>query len=62
MSDPILGPKYDIRLGDLKPWHILRVTCLQCRRVANVGPALVDIEEKFACTESRQSWRCGQNA
>ena len=62
MREEILGPKYDVRLGDLKPWHVLRVTCLQCRRAATVSPApllakfgqhqrIVGIEERFACTD-----------
>jgi hypothetical protein len=61
------GPKYNIRLGDLKPWHVLKVKCLRCNRVANVSPApllvrfgeherLVDVEEKFACTECDNRW------
>jgi hypothetical protein len=33
------GPKYAIRLGDLQPWHVLKVMCFSCRHVANVSPA-----------------------
>jgi hypothetical protein len=62
MQEEIRGPKYDVRLGQLKPWHVLRITCLQCRYVAAVSPAplltrfgvhqrIVDLEERFACTE-----------
>ena len=67
MREEILGPKYEVRLGDLKPWHVLKVTCLQCRRAVTVSPApllmrfgeyprIVGIEERFACTE------CGNRA
>ena len=61
MREEILGPRYAIRLGDLKPWHVLKVTCLQCRRAATVSPAplltrfgvhqrIVGIADRFACT------------
>ena len=39
MREEILGPRYAIRLGDLRPWHVLRVKCLQCRRAATLSPA-----------------------
>jgi len=62
MQEEILGPRYDVRLGDLQPWHVLRIKCFQCRYRALVSPApllarfgrlqkIVDIEERFACTE-----------
>jgi hypothetical protein len=67
MQEEVLGPKYSVRLGDLRPWHVLKVTCLRCRRAAVVSPAplvarfgehawLVRVEERFACTE------CGNRA
>lgn len=67
MPDPGLGPKYKLRLGDLKPWHILRVICFSCRHVANVSPApmlarfgehqrLVDLDSRFACQECGNRW------
>lgn len=37
MQEEVLGPKYAIRLGDLKPWHVLRVTCLRRRHAAVVA-------------------------
>ena len=62
-----LGPKYQIRLGDLNPWHVLRVTCFKCRHVANVSHAplltrfgqhrrLTDLEDRFACIECGNRW------
>ena len=51
------------RLGDLKPWHVLKVRCLQCRHESIVSPApllvrrfgenafLNRIEDLFRCTE-----------
>ncbi len=27
----ILGPKYSIRMRDLRHWHIVTASCLQCR-------------------------------
>ena len=63
----MLGPKYSIRLGDLHPWHVLRVTCFRCRHIANISPApllarfgqherLTEVEERFACTECGNRW------
>jgi hypothetical protein len=60
MREDIIGPRYAIRLGDLKSWHVLRVTCLQCSHVATVSPApllrrfgeyrrLAELEKRFAC-------------
>lgn len=67
MREEILGPKYNVRLGDLKPWHVLKVKCLQCRHSAQVSPTplltrfgqhqrIADLESRFACTE------CGNRA
>ena len=39
MREEIIGPRYAIRLGDLKPWHVLKVTCLECRHESIVSPA-----------------------
>jgi hypothetical protein len=61
MREDTLGPKYNVRLGDLRSWHVLQVTCLQCRRVATIHPGpllkrfgehqrLAQLEEKFGCT------------
>lgn len=61
MREEIIGPKYAIRLGDLKSWHVLKVTCLQCRHESTVSPApllrrfgehqrLAQLEERFACS------------
>src|SRR5262245_54181371 len=58
-----LGPKYQIRLGDLNPWHVLRVTCFKCRHVANVSHAplltrfgqhrrLTDLEDRFVVSNA----------
>jgi hypothetical protein len=60
ITPEILGPRYGVRLGDLRPWHVLRVTCLACGRVESVDPKhlarrraastrLVDIEHRFRC-------------
>ncbi len=62
MPDVTLGPKYAVRLGDLQPRHVLRVTCFSCRHTANVSPLpllarfgenqrVSDLEERFACVE-----------
>jgi len=62
MREDIIGPKYAIRLGDLRPWHVLQVTCFSCRHVATVSPApllqrfgehqrLSELEDRFRCTE-----------
>jgi hypothetical protein len=53
-----LGPKYAVRLGDLRFWHVRQVTCFSCRHVATVSPALLlqrfgehqplaDLEDRF---------------
>jgi hypothetical protein len=34
-------PLYDLRLGDLRQWHILEATCFRCRTVSVVGHSIV---------------------
>ena len=57
----ILGPKYAIRLGDLRPWHIVTVTCFRCRHTAKLAgdflawerdphTHLIDLRAKLRCT------------
>ena len=61
MQEDILGPKYAVRLGDLRPWHVLGITCFSCRHTATVSPAplmrrfgehqcIAELEDRFACT------------
>ena len=38
MREDIIGPRYAIRLGGLKPWYVLKVACLQCRHTSVVSP------------------------
>lgn len=60
MKPVILGPKYSIRPGDLKPWHVLTVKCACCPRRGLVDPEdlrdrfhaherLIKIEHRFRC-------------
>ena len=67
MTPEILGPKYAVRLGDLRSWHILKITCLACRHEQTLYLArlqakwseherIMDLEPKFRCTG------CGQRA
>ena len=57
----ILGPKYAIRVGDFRHWHVATATCLCCRRSAEMAGAcpawerppythLVDLQRKLRCT------------
>ena len=36
-----LGPRYAIRLGDLRGWHVLAVSCFACRHRALLKPDLL---------------------
>ena len=58
------GPKYAIRLSDLREWHIVTVTCFKCRYQAELTAGfliwerppqtyLTELERKLRCT------RCG---
>ena len=60
MKPIVLGPKYAIRLGDLKPWHIITVKCWRCPRKGLVDPedlrdwiddreSIIKIEDRFRC-------------
>ena len=70
--EEILGPKYDVRLGDLRSWHVIAVTCMACGHVGVVHPGallrhwsehtrIVKLEEKMRCTSCRNhlcnTWR-----
>jgi hypothetical protein len=35
----VIGPKYAIRLGDLREWHRIDVKCFRCGRVGVLYPA-----------------------
>ena len=59
-----IGPKYAVRLGDLRNWHILTAVCPQCRHKARVRmwqfkvgrsdhTSLLEIQRLLRCT------RCG---
>lgn len=57
-----IGPKYALRIHDLRNWHVLQVTCWKCGHLSLVYPSrlrqrwsgyerLMDIERKFRCTK-----------
>jgi hypothetical protein len=59
-----IGPKYAIRLADLREWHIVTATCFQCRHQTELTAGfltwersphayLTELERKLRCT------RCG---
>ena len=59
-----IGPKYAIRLADLREWHIVTATCFRCRHQTELSAGflawervphtyLTDLERKLRCT------RCG---
>jgi hypothetical protein len=63
----IVGPKYAIRVGDLREWHIIIATCFKCghndRLMAGAlawerspHTKLGDLERKLRCTH------CGNRA
>ena len=60
MKTVILGPKYAVRLGDVKRWHVIIVKCWQCARSGLVDPEdlrgrinqierINRVEERFRC-------------
>jgi ribosomal protein L37E len=61
----VLGPRYAVRLRDLRAWHLVRVRCAGCGHEGTVGRGmlldrfpdwtrLIDLEPRFRCR------RCGQ--
>jgi DNA-directed RNA polymerase subunit RPC12/RpoP len=55
-----LGPKYAIRLADLRGWHIITAVCSACRRRAQMRlweltarhpghTHLIDVERRLRC-------------
>jgi hypothetical protein len=59
-----IGPRYAIRLGELREWHIVTARCFRCGHHARLGndfltwersphAYLADLERKLRCT------RCG---
>jgi hypothetical protein len=55
-----IGPRYAIRLGDLRGWHIVTAVCGECRRTTNLNPwllragrpdwtHLMDLEPRLVC-------------
>lgn len=55
-----IGPRYQVRIEDLRDWHVIEVTCGRCGRVGMVYPAslrrrlkghtrLVGLESRYAC-------------
>lgn len=59
-----IGPKYAIRLSDLRDWHIVTATCFRCRHQVELTTGfltwersphayLTELERKLRCT------RCG---
>lgn len=66
-SGNIMGPKYSIRLRDLRQWHMIIATCIRCRHRARLEASflawdrpsetyLVDLQRKLRCS------RCGNRA
>ena len=56
-----LPPRYAIRLGDLREWHLVTATCFQCRHQADLTTRflgwerpphiyLSDLQRKLRCT------------
>ena len=67
-----LGPRYQVRLEDLRDWHVLEVTCGRCGREGVVYPShlrrrlpgytrLLELEKRFACracgNRTYNTWR-----
>lgn len=67
-----LGPKYQVRVGDLREWHVLQVTCWQCGHSSEIYTArlkkrwsdyerLIDLEARLRCVKCRNkdgnSWQ-----
>lgn len=63
-SNIVTGPRFQIRLEDLRDWHAIEVTCFVCshrghlhspwlRQHWSLNTRLVDLERKFVCG------RCG---
>lgn len=66
VNDPI-GPRYDLKVGRLREWHVVKVTCGRCRRVAGVSGGyflsrfpphmrLRDLEHRLRCTECQNRY------
>jgi rubredoxin len=58
--DNHLPPRYAFRLEDLRVWHVVRVSCRDCRHKAEIAPTalkqgrpgytrLADIEGRLRC-------------
>jgi hypothetical protein len=56
-----IGPKYAIRLSDLREWHLVTVTCFKCRYHAELAASfltwerpphtyLTELERKLRCS------------
>ena len=63
-----IGPKYAIRLADLREWHIVTATCFRCRHQVELTAGFVswerpphtyltELERKLRCTrcDNRQN-------
>jgi hypothetical protein len=62
LENIVLGPRYAVRLRDLREWHVIKVTCAQCQHEGTVTTSLltrhrpeytrlVDLERCFRCTQ-----------
>ena len=75
MTNVILGPRYQLRLEDLREWHRLEVRCIVCNHRGLIDPTqikhrlsihtrLVDLERRYRCVKcgnrSGNSWRVMQ--
>ena len=60
----ILGPRYQVRLEDLRDWHVLEIRCGRCSRTGRLYPStlrrrwqgymrLVELERHLVCRVCR---------
>ena len=71
----VLGPRFQVRLEDLREWHAIEVRCFACKHVALLYPThlkrrwsihtrLVDLERKLVCrscgNRTANTWRIVQ--
>jgi len=71
----MLGPKYQVRVGDLREWHVLQATCWKCGHIGDTYPTrlkkrwsdyerLIDLERRLRCANcgnrESNSWQVYQ--
>ena len=72
MRNVVLGPLYNLRVEDLRDWHVVEVNCAKCGRTSPVYPAtlrryaepherLVDLQRRLTCrrchNKRENEWR-----